>query len=96
MYHSYFGVNLMQTFTSREVQTQFGMVLDFAKRAPITVTQYGRPSFMMVPLDIGQEAVRISNAARFADFLDAMPAPNSAAPALSLEDVNRLVHEVRP
>jgi hypothetical protein len=44
----------------------------------------------MVPMDIGQQAVRISNAACFADFLDSMPAPNSAAPALSLKDVNRI------
>ena len=46
----------MQTLTSRDVQTRFGAVIDLAKREPITVTQYGRPSVMIVPLDIGEEA----------------------------------------
>jgi hypothetical protein len=51
---------------------------------------------MIVPIDIGQEAVRQHNALRFADFLDAMPPPNTAAPELDMEAVNQLVHELRP
>ena len=58
----------MQTFSSRELQTRFGAVLDVAKREPVTVTQYGRPSVMIVPFEIGQEAVRVHSASRFADF----------------------------
>jgi prevent-host-death family protein len=86
----------MQTLTSRDVQTRFGAVLDLAKREPITVTQYGRPSVMIVPLSIGEEAVRQHNASRFAEFLDVMPAPNPQAPTLNLKEVNQLVHETRP
>jgi antitoxin (DNA-binding transcriptional repressor) of toxin-antitoxin stability system len=50
----------MQTFTSREAQTRWGTVTDIAKKEPVTVTQYGRASFMLVPIEIGQVAVRLS------------------------------------
>ncbi len=86
----------MQTLTSRDVQTRFGAVLDLAKREPITVTQYGRPSVMIVPIAIGEEAVRQHNALRFADFLDAIPAPAPAAPEITMDEVNALVHQLRP
>jgi antitoxin (DNA-binding transcriptional repressor) of toxin-antitoxin stability system len=51
---------VMQTFTSRAVQTHWGLVTEIAKREPVTVTHYGRPSFMIVPIDIGRVAVRLS------------------------------------
>ena len=86
----------MQTLTSRDVQTRFGAVLDLAKREPITVTQYGRPSVMIVPIAIGEEAVRQHNALRFADFLDAMPEPALDAPEITIDEVNTMVHALRP
>ena len=85
----------MQTYSSRDVQTRFGTVLDVAKREPVTVTQYGRPSVMIVPFEIGQEAVRVHSGARFADFLAAMPPTKAGAPDLSEADINRIVHELR-
>ena len=85
----------MQTYTSRELQTRFGMVIDTAKREPVTVTQYGRPAVMIVPYEIGQEAVRAHNAARFADFMAQMPPAKPDAPELTEADINRLVHELR-
>ena len=84
----------MQTLTSYGVQTLIGAVLDLAESEPITVTQYGHLS-VIVPIEIGQEAVRQHNSLRFADFLDAMPPPIAAAPELDMEAVNQLVHELR-
>ena len=85
----------MQTFSSRELQTRFGAVLDVAKREPVTGTQYGRPSVMIVPFEIGQEAVRLHSASRLADFLAAMPPAKAGAPQLSEADINRIIHELR-
>ena len=88
------GMN-MQTFSSRDLQTRFGTIIDIAKREPVTVTQYGRPSVMIVPMDVGAEAVRMYNASRFAEFLSAMPPPKAGAPELTQDDITRMVHESR-
>ena len=85
----------MQTFSSRDVRTRFGAVLDIAKREPVTVTQYGRPSVMILPFEIGQEAVLALSAAHFADLLAALPPAKAGAPELSEADINRIVHELR-
>lgn len=85
----------MQTFTSREAQTRWGAVTDIAKKEPVTVTQYGRASFMLVPFEIGQEAVRLHNATRFSEFLKSMSPAKPDAPDLTDEEINRLVHELR-
>ena len=86
----------MKTFASREVQSRFGVVIDTAKREPVTLTQYGKEVVMMVPMEIGREAVRLFNAQRFSSFLRELPPPNPDAEALTVEDINRLVHELRP
>lgn len=86
----------MKTFSSREAQASFGAMLDAARREPVTLTHYGKEVAMVVPMEIGREAVRLYQAGRFSELLRNMPAPRSDAPELSLEDVNRLVHELRP
>jgi prevent-host-death family protein len=86
----------MKTYTSREVQNSFGTVFDEAKREPVTVTHYGRPSVMIVPVEFGEEAVRYYNARRLAAFLEAMPAANADAPNLTMDELNTLVHKLRP
>jgi antitoxin (DNA-binding transcriptional repressor) of toxin-antitoxin stability system len=71
---------IMQTFTSREAQTRWGTVTDIAKKEPVTVTQYGRPSFMLLPIEIGQEALRLNIARQRAheiqSELDEKPLPS--------------------
>ena len=86
----------MKIYTAREVQTSFGTVFDEAKREPITVTHYGRPSVMILPVELGQEAVRYHNANRFAALLEAMPPAHADAPNLTMDELNTLVHELRP
>ena len=83
----------MQIVASRDLQARIGAILDLAKREPVTVTQHGRPAVMMVPIDIGEEAVRQFNARRLAQWLaDVPPAP---ADAPDMAEVNQLVHEMR-
>jgi prevent-host-death family protein len=83
-----------KTFASREVQTRFGAVLDAAKREPVTVTQYGRPVVTMMSFEVAEEAQRALAGRRMTDFLRKLPKVE-AAEALSDEDVNALVHELR-
>jgi len=48
----------MQTFSSREVQTRFGAVMDIAKCDAVAITQYGRPVVVMMNVDDAHEAMR--------------------------------------
>jgi prevent-host-death family protein len=84
----------MKTIPSREVQTRFGAVLDAAKREPVTVTQYGRPVVVMMEYGEAMEARRALAGQRMGSFLNELPT-NEAAEALSIEDINALVHEQR-
>lgn len=83
-----------KTFASREVQTRFGAVLDTAKREPVTVTQYGRPVVTMMSFELAEEAQRALAGRRMSEFLRRLPRVE-AAEALTDEDVNALVHELR-
>ena len=79
---------------SREVQTRFGAVLDAAKHEPITVTQYGRPVVTMMSFERGEEAKRMLAGREMSGFLRKLPQV-AAAEALSDQDINALVHELR-
>lgn len=84
----------MQTFSSRDVQTRFGAIMDIAKRDAVTITQYGRPVVVMMNVDDAQEAMRARAGRRLADFLSKLPL-NTAAEALTDQDINNLVHALR-
>ena len=64
----------MQTFSSRDVQNHWGTVVDIAKREPVTVTQYGREAFMLVPVELGREAMRLQSASQAVGVLKAAAA----------------------
>jgi antitoxin Phd len=85
----------VKTFPSREVQAHFGAVLDEAKRGSVTVTQYGRPVVVMMGYEEAMSARRALATQRMLSFMESRP-NNPAADALTDEDINRLVHELRP
>lgn len=85
----------MKKLASSEVQSKFGEVLDLAKRDPVTVTQYGRPVVLMMGYEEGLETLRLKAAQALRELLSQLPT-SPAAEALSEEDINRLVHELRP
>lgn len=85
----------MKRLASSEVQSKFGEVLDIAKRDPVTVTQYGRPVVMMMGYEEGLETLRLKAAQALCEFLNKLP-QYPEAEALSEDDINRLVHELRP
>lgn len=87
----------MKTLPSVEVQNKFGSIANIVKGGePVVVTQYGTPTMMILPFGLATEALRDYNARRLSQFMDAMPGANADAPALTLEQVNQLVHELRP
>jgi len=45
---------------------------------------------------MASEALRDYNARKLVEFMDAMPQANKNAPELSLDEINKLVHELRP
>lgn len=86
---------LMKTLPSREVQNNFGQVANMVIGGEeIVVTQYNRPTLMIVPYEIGKEAMRLYRAEQMVKFMQGMET-NKEAEELTMEDINRLVHELR-
>jgi len=82
---------------SVEVQNNFGSVAALVKAGePITVTQYGAPTMLILPYDVGSDALRQYNARRMAQFMDALPPANPNAPELTNDELTQLIHELRP
>lgn len=87
----------MKTLSSVEVQNKFGSIANIVKGGePVAVTQYGTPTMMILPYALATEALHEYNAKRLTQFMDAMPPANADAPELSEEEINKLVHELRP
>lgn len=91
----------MITLTSTEAQNRFGEVLDAAQREPVTITRRGRPlAFIISPEELkklfASQTERDNAVAAYEAYLQRVrQKPNPAADALTDEDVNRLVHELR-
>jgi len=86
---------LMKTLPAREVQNKFGEVTNMVLRGEeIVVTQYKRPTLMILPYEIGKEAMRLYRAEQMIQFMKSMKT-NEAAEELTMEEINRLVHELR-
>jgi prevent-host-death family protein len=91
----------MITVTSVEAQNRFGQLLDMAQREPVTVTRHGRPAaFIVSPQDMEElldARARTGKALQafraWSTFATAQATP--AAQALSDDEVNQLVHELR-
>ena len=91
----------MVKMTSAEAQNQFGKLLDTAQREPVAITRHGRTAaFVVSPRDM-EEILRERDrrrkaVARFdARSRKARKSMTPAAAALTDEEVNRLVHELR-
>jgi prevent-host-death family protein len=95
----------MIIMTSVEAQNNFGKLLDTVQREPVAITRHGRPAaFIVSPLEMKelQEARRRRSEA-VADFekwsarskKSQSPAQAAAAEALTDEELNRMVHELR-
>jgi prevent-host-death family protein len=87
----------MKTLPSRDVQNKFGSIANLVKSGEtVTVTQYGTPTMMILPYALAAQALKEYNCRRLIGFMDAMPHAHSEAHELTLEEINDLVHELRP
>jgi prevent-host-death family protein len=83
--------------SSVEAQNNFGNVATLVKEGePVTVTQYGKPTMLILPYQVGADALRQYNARRMAHFMDSMPLANPGAPELTDDELTNLIHELRP
>ncbi len=91
----------MITKTSAEAQNQFGQLLDTVQREPVAITRHGRPAAFMVSPQVMDElsSARARRSKAVADLeawrKKARKSVTPAAAALTDEEVNRLVHELR-
>ncbi|MDR3741573.1 MAG: type II toxin-antitoxin system Phd/YefM family antitoxin [Terracidiphilus sp.] len=91
----------MLTKTSAEAQNKFGQLLDLAQREPVAITRHGRPAaFVVSPRDIEPILRERERRERVVKELEAWREKarknmTPAAAALTDEEVNRMVHELR-
>lgn len=87
----------MITLPSVEVQNKFGSIANLVKGGEaVAVTQYGTPTMMILPYTLAADALRAYRAQRLVAFMDTMQASSTNAPELTLNEINDLVHELRP
>lgn len=87
----------MKILSSVEVQNHFGSVANIVKGGePVAVTQYGTPTLMILPYSLASEALQDYKARKLLQFMDGLPTANAQAPELTLDEINQLVHELRP
>lgn len=87
----------MQILTSAKVQANFGAAADIAKSGEVvTITQYGRPALMLFSYKDGEALLRLRAAAELNGYFEGrtktMP---QGEPELSMDDIDKLVHELR-
>jgi prevent-host-death family protein len=92
----------MLTKTSAEAQNQFGQLLDLVQREPVAITRHGRPAAFilstreMEEFQTFQEERRKRLAADWEAWREsAQKSMTPEAAALTDEEVNRMVHELR-
>jgi len=87
----------MKKLTSTEVQKHFGAIANIIKGGEIVaVTEHGTPTLMILPYALASEALQAYNARKLAGYMDAMPIANPTVPDLTIDQINTIVHEVRP
>lgn len=87
----------MQAFTFEQVQTSFQQAIDFLETGKaLTFTQDGQPTAMLFSFKEGSELIRLRDIARLNGYLaarqDSIP---QDAPELSMDDINKLIGELR-
>ncbi len=88
----------VKTVASGEFQSNFGGIADIAKSGePVTITQYGRPTLMLISYQEGAELLRLQATQRLRQwFKERAETQPAEAENLSLDEINDLVHELRP
>jgi antitoxin (DNA-binding transcriptional repressor) of toxin-antitoxin stability system len=88
----------MPSLTVKQVQTNFDQAIDFVKTGKsLTITQDGQPMAMLLSFKEGSELLRLRHAAWLEGFLAArLKNRPQGVSELSMDDMNKLVAELRP
>ena len=88
----------MKTFASGEFQSNFGGITDIVKSGePVTITQHGRPTLILISYQEGTELLRLRAAQRLKQlFKERSETQPAEVEELSMDEINDLVHELRP
>lgn len=87
----------MLTVSSQHLQTKFGEISDIVKsREPVIITQYNRPTMMLIPYnDDLAEVIRQYHAKKFVAFLNEQAKKSPPTTDEELAEINRLIDEER-
>jgi antitoxin Phd len=92
----------MITKSSAEAQNQFGQLLDLAQREPVAITRHGRPAAFVISAQEMDtfKALRDERRRQIAQDWEewrkeAREGMTAEAAALTDEEVDRMVHELR-
>lgn len=87
----------MLTVSSQHLQTKFGEISDIVKsREPVIITQYNRPTMMLIPYnDDLAEVIRQYHAKKFVAFLNEQAEAHPPTTDEELAEINRLIDEER-
>ena len=88
----------MMSLTIEQLQTNFDQAIDFVKTSkPLTITQDGQPMAMLLSFKEGSELLRLRRAARLEGYFAArLKNRPQGVTELSMDDMNKLVAELRP
>lgn len=90
--------SLMTSLTIEQVQTTFDRAIDFVKTGKsLTIAQDGQPTAILFSFKEGSELLRLRHATQLDGYLAArLENVSQDELRLSMEDVNKLIDELRP
>ncbi len=82
----------MKTISIDKVKNNFNSISNMVESGePVTITQYGTPTIMILPFKIGEKVLRIYKAISMCDFMKNMSPLKESVPKLSLEEIKEII-----
>ncbi|MDH2926068.1 type II toxin-antitoxin system Phd/YefM family antitoxin [Lonepinella koalarum] len=83
----------MQVIISKEIQSRFGEIAEMVKgREPVTITQYGRPTMLLMRYDDGINVLKLQAKEKMLSLLQERNGQTQPSP-LSEEEMYQFVNE---
>jgi antitoxin (DNA-binding transcriptional repressor) of toxin-antitoxin stability system len=90
--------SFMMSLTIEQLQTNFDQTIDFVQTGKsLTITQDGQPTAMLLSFKEGSELLRLRHVVRLEGYFAArLKNRPQGVSELSMDDMNKLVAELRP
>lgn len=86
----------MHIVSSQKVQAKFGEIADIVKRRePVVITQYGRPTMMLVAYDDGMAMLEQNTREQALDFLSKRAKNAQPMSDEEMAEISRMIEEER-